>query len=96
MTEHADALEALLASAGWIVFRDHIRDEWGPVAYARRLKAAVSRARAEGTDIALAVTLVDEGNNAIADAMRWPADELARLRRAETQPAVTLSRRGNL
>lgn len=79
--ETRDALERLNDSPGWKLFVAHVADAWGPKAYAQKLKAAVSHARMVGKDAAQAVELVDAANDAIGEAMNWPAQEAARLRR---------------
>ena len=95
--ERREVLESLLASPGWQLFQQHVGDDWGPKAYAQRLKSAVSQARQVGKDAAQAIELVDAANDAIADAMRWPGEEIMRLKRIEPETdAVTMSRRGGL
>ena len=91
-----EALESLIGHPGWQIFAAHVGEDWGPKAYARRLKAAVSHARQHGTDAAAAIEQVDAANEAIAEAMRWPSEELARLKRAQERPEPSMSRRGGL
>lgn len=94
MSERADLLDALVAHPGWKLFVDHMGEEWGPKAYANRLKAAVAHARQVGTDASHAIELVDAGNDAIAEAMQWPSEESGRVKRAEQQPAAVSMARG--
>ena len=93
-----EALESLLAHPGWRLFEEQIGKDWGPKAYAQRLKAAVSHARSVGTDASHAIELVDAANDAIGEAMQWPAQQVSRLRRVEEAEAhpPTQSRRGGL
>ena len=92
----AEALESLLTHPGWQLFHQHVGEDWGPKAYAQKLKAAVSHARQVGKDASVALELVDAGNDAIAEAMRWPGEQLARLKRQEEKAEPTMSRRGGL
>mgnify|MGYP001579304550 FL=1 len=94
--EDREALDALLAHPGWRLFRAHVGEAWGPVAYANRLKAALGHARSVGSDVARAIDGVDAANEAIAEIMRWPAEEVARARRAQEEPVASLGRRGGL
>lgn len=94
--EDLEALDALLAHPGWRLFRAHVGEAWGPVAYANRLKAALGHARSVGSDVARAIDGVDAANEAIAEIMRWPAEEVARARRAQEEPVASLGRRGGL
>ena len=94
--EHADALEALLASVGWRVFYEHVMAEWSASACWRR---AVKEIGFGASDIASGVEImgkVSYTNEEVGKLMRWPADELARLRRAEQQPEASIGRRGTL
>ena len=96
MSERSDLLEALITHPGWKLYASQIGEEWGPRAYAQKLKAAVQRAREHGKDAGHAIELVDAANDAIADAMRWPGEELGRLKRSEQTHEPSLSRRGGL
>ena len=82
--EHADALEALLASVGWRVFHEHAMAEWSA-------SACWKKTMQGGDMVKVAYT-----NEEVGKLMRWPADELARLRRAEQQPEASIGRRGGL
>lgn len=91
--EQADALEQMLASVGWQLFTAHVGVEWGPKAYAQKLKAAVQHARSVGSDTGKAIEIIDEANDAIAEAMRWPSEEVMKIRRQE-QPVAHSPARG--
>ena len=90
--EHADALEALLASAGWRVFHEHAMAEWSASACWRR----TTQISPTGIPPAFDMAKVAYTNEEVGKLMRWPADELARLRRAEQQPEASIGRRGTL
>ena len=94
--ERREVLEAFLSSPGWALFQQHVGDDWGPKAYAARLKSAVSHARQIGKDASQAIELVDAANDAIGEAMRWPAEEVMRLKRLEPETESVMSRRGGL
>ena len=92
----AEDYDAFLQHPVWKAFVQHVNTEWGPKAYAQKLKAAVAHARNVGKDASQAIELVDAGNDAIAEAMRWPGEEYGRLQRAERVFEPSLSRRGGL
>ena len=96
MSETIMNLEALLSSPGWKAFEGFVGAEWGPKGYAQKIKAALHEARASNTNAAEAVIFVDKVNDAVSDIMRWPLDELGRLKRLERTQEVSMSRRGGL
>ena len=97
MNETLEVLEGLVTHPGWQVFVQHVGLEWGPKAYAARLKAAVSEARVHHTDASAAIERVDAANDAVAEVMQWPGQEVARLTRQQEEPAMaSQSRRGRL
>jgi hypothetical protein len=96
MTEQAQHLEALLAHPGWQIFVKQVGEQWGPKGYATKIKAALYEARQAGMDVGEAVLLVDKVNDAVGEIMRWPADELARLKRTERDVVASVGRRGSL
>jgi hypothetical protein len=85
MSETADALEALLASEGWRLYAEHVKAEWSPAACWRKVKEAGAN-----------VEQVDYTNGQVGLLMTWPAQEIARARRAEAVNEPSMSRRGGL
>ena len=83
MSDTTDALESLLASEGWRLYMEHVRTEWSGAGYGRKVKDAVSTARANHDDAAAAVDKVDYANDQIGDVIAWPKQECARLKRQE-------------
>ena len=43
MTEEQQALDSLLSHPGWLLFRQHVKQQWGPEGYARRLNRVVHK-----------------------------------------------------
>ena len=84
MSASADALDSLVNSEGWKLFKTHAAAEWSPGSCWRKVK--------EGGDL----EKVDYTNVEVGKLMTWPETELARLRRLEQAKEPTLSRRGGL
>lgn len=82
-----DALDALVLSPGWLLFKEHARQEWGPEGYGRKV-ANVIAANAGTVTLAPAVEKVHATTEEINALLRWPADELKKL---QPQPAAELS-----
>lgn len=85
MSDVTDTLESLLASEGWRLYTEHVKAEWGPGGYGRKVKQALTDARARNEDAAAAVDKVDYANEQIGDVIGWPRQELARLKRQEQE-----------
>jgi hypothetical protein len=86
MSDTTDALESLVTSEGWRLFMEHVRAEWANAGYGRKVKQALTEARARQEDAAVAVDRVDYANDQIGDVIGWPKQELARLKRQEAEP----------
>ena len=96
MNEIAQLLEDLQQHPGWRLFREHVDREWGPrgARYMSELEKALdlsdpATAASQARQIVSARKVVDS-------LIGWPADELQRLKRAEREPELTMSRRGGL
>lgn len=91
-----EALESLIESPGWRVFRAHVEQEWGPTG--QRYQAELDKALDALDDHASAsqARQVRSGQKVILALLRWPEEELARLTRQAQQPEITMSRRGTL
>lgn len=63
-----DDLDQLLAHPGWLRFIAHCREEWGSVAYARRIKAAVAVNNLQQ------VQVVDRVNDELNILLNWPSE----------------------
>lgn len=96
MTEEQQALEDLLSHPGWQLFRGHIRKQWGPEAYARRLKNAVTQASAKNESVEAAIKAVDMANNEVDLLQAWPTMRLEQIANsiATEQAEPLVSRRG--
>lgn len=74
-TVNVEALEALLASEGWRLFREHVAAEWSPSACWKRVK------KAGGSGLEL--ERVDFTNEQVGLLMTWPAEEIRRRKRID-------------
>ncbi len=76
--ERQDALEALILSPGWLLFKDEARKQWGPEGYGRKVAQVI--AQHTGTvALAQAVEKVHATTEEINALMRWPEDEIKKL-----------------
>ena len=94
MNERAQALESLLTHPGWRIFLEYVHLEWGPngARYNAELDKALDLLDAEAA--ASQARQVRAGRRVIELLVSYPADELARLQRAETKPELTQARGG--
>ena len=93
--EVIEALESLLTHPGWRAFRAHAEREWGPsgLAYTAELDKALdllddSAAASQARQIRAARKVIEQ-------LLRWPQEELRRLRPKAIEPD-SMSRRGGL
>lgn len=84
--EQVDHVANLLTQPGWLLFKDYVRDQWGPAGYGRRLKLAVTSS--ELSQMASAVLAIDMANNEINAIMTWPEDQ---VKAAAPKPAPEFS-----
>lgn len=94
MSDTRQILESLIEHPGWAAFRAHVEHEWGIGGdrYLQELDKALDL-----TDPAMATNharQIRAARRTIEMLMRWPAEELARLSRMESEPPATLSRGG--
>lgn len=88
--ERQDALEALVTSSGWLLFKEQARKEWGPEGYGRKVSQAIAEHTGTAA-LAQAVEVVHKAAEEINALMRWPADELKKLH-PKPQHELSLSR----
>lgn len=95
-SEQADMLDSLQGHPGWVLFIDHVTQEWGPngAFYNAQLDRALNLL--DDNAAASQARQVRAGRHAIEALMRWPADEVARLRRSHGTSEPPQSRRGGL
>jgi hypothetical protein len=82
INEH-DALADLIGSDGWRLYLAHIDAEWGPVAYARQIDAAIAEGkknRLTGDEIAETVSEIAVAARKVQVAAQWPIRRLAELK----------------
>lgn len=95
-TEHED-LDQLLHSQGWLRFQQFAAKEWGDQLEQQLRQAAAER---EDTMAANKIRQILVAKAAVERLVKWPADRLAELDRAEqsrlTGEHIPLSRRGTL
>ena len=89
--EQQEHLANLLKSPGWLLFKEHCRKQWGAEGYGRKMKQAVSNAKA--TDLGTVVHGIDVANDEINALLSWPEDQLRRSGLKEAPP-VSLQRGG--
>lgn len=97
MTGTGEALEALLTHPGWQVFLEHVVQEWG--ANGIRYQTEMDNALNQTDDVVAAskARQIRAGRRTIELLVRWPAEEVARLKRLDEGPAApNPSRRGGL
>lgn len=100
MKPHVELLESLLQHPGWRLFERYVREEWGPqgVQFQRQLDNALDLA--DNNAAASQARQVRSGQKVILMLLRWPIEEMARLKRLEPKPEESLtesmSRRGGL
>ncbi len=91
-----EALESLVTHPGWSLFVAHVEREWGAngVKYQSELDKALDLTDAEAA--ASQARQIRAGRRVIETLVRWPSEELARLKRQDEKGEPTLSRRGGL
>lgn len=92
--DRIEALDALLKSPGWKLFTEHLDGEWGPngKTYQANMDKALDLTDAEAA--ASQARQVRAARLMVEKFGAWPAEELARLRRAVNEPEAVLSRGG--
>jgi hypothetical protein len=79
--EVLSALKEMTQTRGWSLFVDHLKAEWGPQGYGRRMQEALSSVPA-GPDrvyeIARIAEQVDATARAVNALVEWPKDEMKR------------------
>lgn len=78
-----EALESLLEHPGWKLFQEQAKAEWSPGACWRKVME-------QGGNL----EKVSYTNEQVGALMTWPAQEVARLKRAAQEPEPSLSRGG--
>jgi hypothetical protein len=86
--EVQEALQDLITSPGWLLFKEQARQEYGASAYGRRMRLAV-----EGPEPLLAVKVLTLATDEVNALVGWPEQELKRLGPTEARP-VSMSRGG--
>jgi hypothetical protein len=88
-TQEREALDALLRSEGWQIFTEHVRDEWGPLAFRRRMNLAIYP-HARTTDGQQAATMnameVETATRQIEVLISWVATRITQLEAGEETP----------
>jgi hypothetical protein len=85
--------ESLIAHPAWLAFRAHVEQEWGPSGkkYQQELDQALNTRNIDHA------CQIRSGQKVIAALMRWPEEELLRIRRQQPSEAEpVMSRRGSL
>lgn len=79
-----EALTELLASDGWKLFQQAMAEQWGPSSQLRQIDRALE-AIPPGDQEAVNQTVqqIRSSGNAINNALRWPSEQLQRLKATE-------------
>lgn len=95
-TDQADALDALQAHPGWLLWLEHVRREWGAngATYNAQLDQALNLL--DDNAAASQARQIRAGRRTIEALLAWPREEVARLRRTVPTPDSSQSRRGGL
>ena len=88
VSDQSDILEAFVGSPGWQLFVEHVKAEWGPAGCWRKAKEVKTN------DPARAVEQIDYTNEQVGRLMRWPSEEVERLKRHQEKPETVMSRGG--
>lgn len=98
--QEREDLEQLVSSPGWLRFLAYVKDQWGAVAYGRRLKQAVLDARSRHESAETAIMRVDSANDEVNKMLSWPGERVRDLTALETrrtqEQTPMVSRRGTL
>lgn len=96
-TEQISAYESLLSHPAWLQFAAYVEREWGPsgLKYQAEMEKALNLA--DNNASASQARQILSGQKVITALMRWPAEELARLKRqVPASEELVMSRRGGL
>lgn len=75
-----EALVDLIGSDGWQRYVAHVDSEWGAVAYARKLDAAMATARSADRSAELDIYEIGAAMRAAQMAALWPITRIGQLR----------------
>jgi len=78
--EAQEHLSQLVKHPGLLLFREHCRKQWGAEGYGRKMKQAVSSAKA--TDLGTIVHGIDVANDEINALLSWPEEQVKKLGQA--------------
>jgi len=97
MSEAADDLDRLVTSEGWRLFTAYVEREWGVSGV--RFQQELTKALDQGDNNAAAsqARQIVSAQKVIASLLRWPGEEVVRLKKQQPIPDVAvMSRRGGL
>ena len=92
-----DALQALVESEGWRLWLEWYEKEWGGVAFAQKIAAAVGAVAMTTSEAQQALAIIQQSTvalNAVRGLKDWPAFRIQQLKRAPQPHDQPLSRRG--
>lgn len=91
MSKEREALEDLVTSPGWLLFKEHVRQKWGDEGYGKQLSAVMARYTddplALGQELRKVQTAMEEVNVLI----KWPDDQ---IKRSDPVPHIAALHRG--
>lgn len=96
MSDRLESLEALIASPGFQVFQDYVWAEWGPSGTRAQTELDKALDLTDNDAAASQARQIRAAQKVIVGLMRWPHEEVARLKRQVEKVEPTCSRRGGL
>ena len=95
--EQEDALRELLDRHGWHLFCDYVQREWGPTGVKFHAELTNALNLTDNNAAASQARQIVSGQKAILALLRWPSEEVSRLKRLGEKPepeVASMSRGG--
>lgn len=71
-----EALQDLITSPGWLLFKEHARLQWGPEGYGKKIAAVMARYADDALALGLELRKVHTATEEINVLMKWPDERL--------------------
>ena len=73
------AMEDLVSSAGWLMFKEYARKEWGPEGYGRKVAGVIALHQEDATKLAVELQKVHYAAERVNEVMRWAGEQVEKL-----------------
>lgn len=83
MAHEREALEDLLSSDGWLLFKEQARKQWGPEGYGKKLAGVMANYQDDPIALGHELRKVHTATEEINALMKWPEEQ---LKRTEVKP----------